>query len=75
MPIKMCLQPPLDLLNFLSVQQTLWCLAYRTTFVSQCMLASNELGTRGLLVFGKYKCHPDILVVGLQLTQFQRAFP
>ena len=49
-------------------------LMYRTIHtLFHNVLESNVLGIRGFLALSKYRCHMDVLFVGLCLTQFQWA--
>ena len=74
--------PPLDVLlwntKLLSVGQTPWCLAYRTTtwlLLVHSVLAMSRLDTSRLLTISRYmyRCYLEVLIVSLRLAN--NAFP
>ena len=64
--------------KLLSVGQTRWCLAYRTTtwpLLVHSVLATNRLDTSGFFTISRnmYRCHLEVLIVSLRLAN--NAFP
>lgn len=77
------LQPPLDVLlrnaelPFSGTNSVVSSVQDNALLLFRSVLASNGLSTRGLLTISKYRCHLDVLLVGLRLAiaQFQWALP